>query len=173
MAQSPWLAALNACPPAAAAAHLLSVCSCARWAEQVAAARPYDDAEQLQQAADRIWWALGPQDWLQALQGHPAIGEQGGSSREHSRQEQSGIAGSSPEVLSSLAAGNRRYRARFGHVFLISAVGRSAGQILSELDRRLDNTPEDELREAAEQHRRITRLRLERLLVAGALPVAR
>ena len=60
--------------------------------------------------------------------------------------------------------GNRRYEERFGHIFLISAAGRRPEEILGELTRRLDNSPEEELRVAAEEHRRITRLRLERML---------
>lgn len=160
-----WLAALNAASPVAAGELLRSVCASPRWAGRVAAERPFADAEQLQAAADRLWCALEPADRLAALTGHPAIGEQGGSSPQHSRQEQSRIAGSGDAVLTAIAAASRRYEARFGHVFLISAAGRSGGQILAELERRLGNTPEDELREATEEHRRITRLRLERLLV--------
>jgi 2-oxo-4-hydroxy-4-carboxy--5-ureidoimidazoline (OHCU) decarboxylase len=49
-------------------------------------------------------------------------------------------------------------------VFLISAAGRSAEEILAALTDRLGNDPDTELRVAAEEHRRITRLRIERLL---------
>ena len=63
-----------------------------------------------------------------------------------------------------LARGNADYEARFGHVFLISAAGRSADEILATLTERLGNDPGTELRVAADEHRRITRLRIERLL---------
>ena len=49
-------------------------------------------------------------------------------------------------------------------MFLISAAGRDAAEILAALQDRLGNDPATELREAAEEHRRITRLRIERLL---------
>ncbi|HEY9378493.1 MAG TPA: 2-oxo-4-hydroxy-4-carboxy-5-ureidoimidazoline decarboxylase, partial [Jiangellaceae bacterium] len=62
------------------------------------------------------------------------------------------------------AAGNRAYEDRFGHVFLISAAGRSPQEILDNLQSRLTNDPDTELRVAAEEHRRITRLRLAQLL---------
>ena len=64
----------------------------------------------------------------------------------------------------AIAAGNREYEERFGHVFLISAAGRSPQEILSQLTKRLDNSPEEELRVAAQEHLRITRLRLDRML---------
>ena len=68
----------------------------------------------------------------------------------------------SQATRAAIAAGNRVYEDRFGHVFLIAAAGRGPDEILSELTRRLDTTPEEEVRVAAEEHRRITRLRLER-----------
>jgi OHCU decarboxylase len=67
-------------------------------------------------------------------------------------------------VQAAIAAGNTEYEERFGHVFLISAAGRSAEEILAALTDRLGNDPDTELRVAAEEHRRITRLRIERLL---------
>ncbi|HEX3196157.1 MAG TPA: 2-oxo-4-hydroxy-4-carboxy-5-ureidoimidazoline decarboxylase, partial [Propionibacteriaceae bacterium] len=70
---------------------LLLVCHSRKWATQVAAGRPYDDADALLEAADRIWLALEPQDWLEALDAHPRIGERGGKSAEFSKQEQAGV----------------------------------------------------------------------------------
>jgi OHCU decarboxylase len=67
-------------------------------------------------------------------------------------------------VQAAIAAGNAEYEERFGHVFLSSAAGRSAEEILAALTDRLGNDPDTELRVAAEEHRRITRLRIERLL---------
>jgi 2-oxo-4-hydroxy-4-carboxy-5-ureidoimidazoline decarboxylase len=66
--------------------------------------------------------------------------------------------------MDALADENRRYEARFGHVFLISASGRTAGEILAELQRRMSNDPATEIEVAAAEHRKITRLRLERML---------
>jgi OHCU decarboxylase len=154
----------NQLPPEVAAAELLSVCHSTRWAAQVAQARPFADLAAAQKVADEVWQALGPDDWRAALDGHPRIGEQGGSSQAFSRQEQAGLAGVASQVKAAIAEGNRVYEERFGHVFLISAAGRTPEEILDNLDSRLDNDPGTELVVAAEQHRRITRLRLEKLL---------
>ena len=147
-----------------AASELLAVCHSRRWAKEVAAGRPYADLAALQRAADEVWLDLGPEDWLEAVAAHPRIGEGGGASADWSRQEQAGVGGAGPEVQDRLARGNAEYEARFGYVFLISAAGRDAEEILAALTERLGNDPDTELRVAAEEHRRITRLRLERLM---------
>ena len=147
-----------------AAAELLAVCHSRRWAKEVAAGRPYADLAALQRAADEVWLGLGPEDWLEAFAAHPRIGEGGGASADSSRQEQAGVGGAGPEVQDRLARGNAEYEARFGYVFLISAAGRDAEEILAALTERLGNDPATELRVAADEHRRITRLRLERLM---------
>jgi OHCU decarboxylase len=157
----------NGLPEEAAVAELLAVCHSRRWAERVAAGRPYPDLEALQAAADQVWMALDPADWLEAFKAHPRIGQggSGGRSADWSRQEQAGVGGAA-EVRERLAAGNAEYERRFGHVFLISAAGRDAAEILDALQARLGNDPGTELRVAAGEHRRITRLRLEKLVAA-------
>ena len=146
-----------------AADELLAVCHSRRWAKQVAAGRPYADLAALQRTADEVWLGLGPEDWLEAFAAHPRIGEGGGAAADWSRQEQAGVGGTA-DVRERLARGNAEYEARFGHVFLISAAGRDATEILDALTERLGNDPATEMRVAADEHRRITRLRLERLM---------
>jgi OHCU decarboxylase len=155
---------LNGLPEEVAVAELLAVCHSRRWAERVAAGRPYPDLDALQAAADEVWMALDPADWLEAFKAHPRIGQSGGRSADWSRQEQAGVGGADADLRERLAAGNAEYQRRFGHVFLISAAGRDAAEILDALQARLANDPGTELRVAAGEHRRITRLRLEKLV---------
>ena len=68
------------------------------------------------------------------------------------------------ETLAVLAEGNRLYEARFGHVFLISAAGRSAEDVVAAMRQRIENDPAEELQLAAEEQRKITRLRLKSML---------
>ncbi|MDP9093336.1 MAG: 2-oxo-4-hydroxy-4-carboxy-5-ureidoimidazoline decarboxylase [Actinomycetota bacterium] len=151
----------NRLAPDAAAARLLTACHSARWAATVAAGRPYADLASLQQVADGAWRRLGSNDWREALDGHPRIGESGGKSPAYSEQEQAGLAGLDDAVRAAIAQNNRAYEQRFGHVFLISAAGLGPEEILANLQSRLANDPATELQVAAEQHARITRLRLE------------
>jgi 2-oxo-4-hydroxy-4-carboxy-5-ureidoimidazoline decarboxylase len=72
-------------------------------------------------------------------------------------------------VLQALAEGNLAYEATFGHIFLVCATGRTASEMLAMLRERLENAPTPgghaaELRVAAGEQVKITRLRLEKLL---------
>ena len=68
------------------------------------------------------------------------------------------------DTLTALAAENRRYEARFGHVFLLSAAGHTAEEVLETLRRRIESDAATELEAAAEEQRKITRLRLASML---------
>ena len=142
---------------------LFSCFASRKWAELVAEGWPYPDLESLLGAADRAWAELEPSDWAEALAGHPRIGERGGSSPAASEREQSGVRVAAGRTLDALAAENRLYEARFGHVFLIAAAGKSAEEILDALRERMENDPVTEARVAAEEHRKIARLRLREL----------
>jgi allantoicase len=170
---------LDALPARRAAAELLACCGSRAWAAGVAAARPFGDAEALAAAADKVWVRLGPDDWLEAFAAHPRIGERAAAAPDApaerpaassapaaptwSAGEQAGVAEADQATLAELAAGNRKYEERFGHVFLVCATGRSAGELLAALRQRLGNDPATELRVAAEEQRKITHLRLEKL----------
>ena len=158
------LAWFNDLPDDQAAQELLAVCHSRRWATRVADGRPYPDLAALQRTADEVWMALDPADWLEALAAHPRIGERGGASPDSSSREQAGVDAAGQDVRAAIASGNAEYERRFDHVFLISAEGRGAEEILANLRARLDNAPDPELEGAAGEHRRIPRLRLERLL---------
>jgi 2-oxo-4-hydroxy-4-carboxy-5-ureidoimidazoline decarboxylase len=67
-------------------------------------------------------------------------------------------------VKITLAEANREYEQRFRHIFIVCATGKSAPEILAILRRRLQNDDATELREAAEQQRQITRIRLTKWL---------
>jgi len=133
-------------------------------------ARPFTSRAHLFGAAEQLWWGLGDGDWREAFEHHPKIGADVAALREKfagtadwSSQEQAGVTSASEEVLSALAEGNKTYDARFGHVFLICASGLSAETMLGELQERLGNEPAAELRIAAGEQVKITRLRLHKI----------
>ena len=111
--------------------------------------------------AEQAMDGMTDNEWLEAMKAHPRIGQRGGDAPETSAREQSRAMQAPPETLAELAAENRRYEERFGHVFLIFASGRSAGEILTELHRRIENDPAEELREAKRELRKIALARLE------------
>ena len=164
------LSRLNSLPAGEAAAELLKCCGSTRWAANVVARRPFAGEEELKRAADEVWWGLGREDWLEAFRSHPKIGERKAAaevseeSRRWSEKEQAGTGLAPAGTLDALAAANREYEDRFGYIFIVCATGKSAEEMLAVLRSRLGNDPEDELRVAAEEQRRITRLRIEKLL---------
>ena len=161
------LAALNTLPAGQLAERLSSCCAARVWVEQVSGGWPYPDLDALLAASDRAMALLGPEDVAQALAGHPRIGQRAsGSSTEAgwSRQEQASVADADADVQTALHDGNIAYEKRFGQVFLICASGRSAPEMLSALRKRLGNDPDTEAKVVIEELRKITRLRLERLI---------
>jgi OHCU decarboxylase len=134
------------------------------------AMRPFPDLGTVLDTADKVWTRLEREDWLEAFRRHPAIGEkqakakQSAAARRWSAGEQSAAQKAPPEELEALATANREYQTKFGYVFLICATGKSSDEILKNLHERMSNDPEAELRIAAEEQRKITRLRLEKLL---------
>ena len=153
---------LNALPAATARTELTRCCGAERWVDRMLAARPFGSDAALFETAERVWWQLAPSDWLAAFACHPRIGDHE-TPDEWSRAEQAGVADAGTDVRRDLARGNREYEARFGHVFLICATGRTADEMLGELRRRLAHDAATELRTAAAEQAKITRLRLEKL----------
>ena len=66
----------------------------------------------------------------------------------------------------ALAAANRRYQTAFGFIYIVCASGKTPEEILNNLQQRLGNDRETELRVAAGEQRKITRLRLEKLIAS-------
>lgn len=149
--------------PAAAAAQLLRPClDVHRWADVVAAGRPYADIGTLLAAAGNAADPFTGAEIDAALAHHPRIGErpQGSSAEaELARSEQSGL-NLGGDTEQRLAAGNAAYEQRFGRVFLIRAAGRSSQDILDQLNSRLANNTEQENAVIGDQLRQIAALRL-------------
>ena len=141
---------------------LHEVCVSSAWVDAVAAARPYAGAGALLAAADSALGRLGEADLDDALAGHPRIGQRGASPA--SRREQAGV---TDDVRAQLAAANAEYEARFGHVYLVCAAGRSGSELLDVLRDRLGNDAATERRVAREELGKINRLRLQRLVEEG------
>jgi 2-oxo-4-hydroxy-4-carboxy-5-ureidoimidazoline decarboxylase len=159
---------INGWTAAEARAAFLHCCGSARWAERLAASRPFASAQNLFDAAERIWHGLDRDDWLEAFAAHPKIGDldalraKFSNTAAWSAAEQAGVAGAPEDVLQNLAHGNRLYEAKFGYIFIVCATGKTAGEMLTLLQQRLKNDPQKELMIAAGEQAKITRLRLQK-----------
>jgi 2-oxo-4-hydroxy-4-carboxy-5-ureidoimidazoline decarboxylase len=149
---------------------ILACCGSTAWARVMAGRRPFGDEAALLAAADEIWGVLSDADWLEAFRAHPRIGERkaaaavAAQSVAWSASEQSAAAMDADAVKAALTEGNLEYEKKFGHIFIVCATGKSGLEVLEILRRRMGNDRATELREAAEQQRQITQIRLKRWL---------
>lgn len=161
---------LDRAGPDEAHATLMRCCGSTRWARAMLARRPFGSDERLLRIADEEWAKVERADVLEALTHHPRIGasldelrKKYASTATWSASEQSGAGAASEGTLTALRDGNVRYEAKFGHLFVVCATGRSAAEMLAILESRMPNDPETEWRVAHEEQRKITRIRLEKL----------
>ena len=157
------LAALNAMAQDEARGAMLACCGSKTWASRMAKARPFSGEAELFAGAQRIFGQLSEGDWLEAFAAHPKIGARASG---QAAAEQAGARGATAETLAALARANREYEERFGYIFIVCASGRTAEEMLDLCRQRLHNAPAEELKVAAEEQRKITRLRLEKMLAA-------
>jgi 2-oxo-4-hydroxy-4-carboxy-5-ureidoimidazoline decarboxylase len=167
------VANLDQLPDAELRSTLSACCGARRWVEGMMSSRPFRDTQTLLRRADEIWWSLGPDDWREAFTHHPRIGERNARIAQEARAqawsagEQRGVADASFDVRSAIAEGNQEYERRFGHIYLVSAAGKSAEELLELLRARLENDPVTELEVAAGEQAKITCLRLMKLVEGG------
>lgn len=160
----------NRLSPQVAAKEVLACCGSKAWAQQLVSRRPLNDAGSLIAASDEIWNQLGESDWVEAFSKHPRIGERKApplaspQSASWSAQEQQNVVTAAESLLSALANANAEYEQRFGRVFIVCATGKSAAEMVDTVRRRLQNDDATELKEAAEEQRKITNLRLKKWL---------
>ena len=166
----------NDLAPTHASKALLDCCGSRAWVAAMMARRPYGSDSDFFLTADAIWSGLSRRDWLEAFRHHPAIGagkaaaQQSAEAKKWSAGEQSVAQQAPPDTLAEMAEANFEYQSKFGYVFLICAEGKSADEILASLRRRMSNNSKAEIQIAAEEQRKITRLRLEKLLRGLAEP---
>jgi len=166
------LARWSSLEPIAAAREILPCCGSQAWAAEMAARRPIADEAALYLVSDAVWLGLPESAWQEAFESHPRIGQQKAAGEATARSlawsgtEQSAAMSPDAVVKQALAEGNRLYEEKFGRIFIVCASGRSATEILAILEARMNNDGRTELREAAEQQRQITQLRLHKWLEA-------
>jgi allantoicase len=141
------------------AGELRKICGSRQWAKELAAARPFATWDELRAKAETIWNSLTTDAHLEAFGAHPRIGERKPG---WSAQEQAGVSAAAAATMDALAQGNRAYEEKFGFVYLVCATGKTADEMLAILNERLTHDRDTELRIAADEHRKITELRLEK-----------
>lgn len=163
----PPVATLDAMDEVAAREALTRCCGATAWVDGMLARRPWGSEEALRAAAETVADGLAEADWIEAIAHHPRIGD-----REVLRAkvagwaggEQGGVDVGDETLLDALEAGNRAYELRFGFTFLVCATGKDGLLMLEALHSRLGGDPATEWQVAAAEQRRITQLRITKLL---------
>lgn len=142
-------------------------CGSTRFAEAMTSARPFEDLPALLRTAERVWWGLDEAAHREAFSAHPKIGAQKAPAtgdQAWSTGEQAAAATAATETLTALRDAQRAYEQKFGFIYIVCATGLSAEAMLADVVARLAGSAASELRTAAEEQMKITRLRLSKLL---------
>lgn len=164
------LAALNKVSQPQLREELLNCCGSSTWAKMMMTYFPEDSMEELLEKAEELWSECSEDDWKEAFSHHPKIGDVESLTKKFAATahwasgEQMGVSTASKETIDALAEGNRLYEEKFGYIFIVCATGKSADEMLTLLKKRLNNKPEDEIKIAAAEQNKITKLRLQKLL---------
>lgn len=149
---------------------LAQCCSATKWVNLMVAGRPFPTIAALKEAAQNVWANLKEEDYLEAFEGHPKIGDinslrtKYASTKALAVGEQSSVGDADETTLHALAEGNKAYAQRNGFIFIVFATGKSALQILALLQTRLKNSRAQEVAIAAGEQAKITALRIEKLI---------
>ena len=136
--------------------------------QQVAHLRPFKTVDQLHQAMVTAVNQAGETAQLSLLRAHPELAgkeAQQGELTSASEQEQlgAGLKALSPAEMQRISELNAAYLKRQGIPFIVCVGHHTKQSLLMELERRLGNSRESEMREALDQVAAITLLRLNAL----------
>ena len=147
---------------------LLRCCSSQNWVKGMIESRPFSSIAGMCAKSSSIWFSLKEEDYLQAFDAHPKIGDISSLKEKYAKTkawasgEQSGAAIQDEQILQELKLANDEYFQKHGFIFIIYATGKTAPEMLQILKNRLPNDRTAEIRNAAVEQDKITRLRIEK-----------
>ena len=159
---------LNSLPQVDAEHWFSQTCAAQKWITGMAKKRPYDSLQGLISNAQAVWQTCGIEDYLEAFEAHPMIGDvdslraKFASTKTLASKEQSGADDASEQTLNELSELNRLYLQKNNFIFIICASGLSAEAMLNALKLRISNSHAVELEKAAAEQIKITLLRLQK-----------
>ena len=167
---------LRAMPDPELEAALRSCCGSDAWVAAMRDERTTNPAafaslDALKRRAAAVWNALATKDWDEAFRAHPRIGErkaeatQSAAAQGWSAKEQASVDTATQDTKDELKKMNLAYEEKFARIYIVCATGKTADEMLAIAKERMQSDPETELRRAVEEQRRITDLRLEKLVL--------
>lgn len=162
------LTELNSLPPHEAQSFFSQTCAAKRWVTLMQHQRPYSSIVQVLEHAQQYWQNMQQQDFLQAFDAHPMIGninslrDKYANTKVMAGNEQDGIRQTNETTLLALQKLNLAYRDKHGFIFIICASGLSAQSMLDAIAQRIHNTTAKEIVIASGEQIKITLLRLQK-----------
>ena len=165
------LDAWNKADEAAAFEAMIACCGARRWAAAMVALRPIGSVAELSEAADRVWSTMNEADWLEAFACHPRIGERKAGTRNGKigcMVAAGAIFGrrrATESVWRNLPRAMRSTKSASALPILCAPPARAPKRCWRSSIAGWPAIARAELREAAEQQRQITQIRLGKWLV--------
>ena len=151
--------------------HLETCCVSKSWISKLIEARPFSSENNLILKAASIWYdECSVDDFKEAFTGHPKIGdvnslkEKFAHTKDWANNEQSKMSEANQATIEALAKANTDYESKFGYIFIVSASGKSAEEMLAIIQARLQHQAEDEIHVAMNEQHKITVIRLVKLI---------
>ncbi|MCF6296190.1 MAG: 2-oxo-4-hydroxy-4-carboxy-5-ureidoimidazoline decarboxylase [Flavobacteriaceae bacterium] len=162
---------LNSLSEKEAYTHFEKCCVSKTWILKMVESRPFSSEEDVLKKAASIWYNdCSLDDFKQAFTGHPKIGdvdslrEKFANTKEWANNEQAKVAEANALTIEALAKANKTYKDKFGYIFIVSASGKSAEEMLAIINERLHHDKEDEIYVAMNEQHKITVIRLDKLI---------
>ncbi|MEH6535105.1 MAG: 2-oxo-4-hydroxy-4-carboxy-5-ureidoimidazoline decarboxylase [Psychroserpens sp.] len=162
---------LNSFSDQEAFSKLEQCCVSNTWINKMVQSRPFSSENEMIKTAASIWYNdCTIEDFKDAFTGHPKIGnvdslkEKFAHTAEWAGNEQSKVTEANIETIEALAKANEFYEDKFGYIFIVSASGKSAKEMLAIVNSRLNHNIEDEIHVAMNEQHKITVIRLAKLI---------
>lgn len=146
-------------------------CVSKTWIHKMIAEMPFASEDALVKKAAAIWYnECEIADYKEAFTGHPKIGDVSSLQAKFAHtsdwagNEQSKVEEANLKTIEALAKANEDYETKFGYIFIVSASGKSAEEMLAIVHARLEHEPANEIDVAMNEQHKITVIRLAKLI---------
>lgn len=146
-------------------------CVSKTWVNAMVDNRPFANENDLIKKAASIWFNdCTNDDFKEAFTGHPKIGdveslkEKFVHTKDWASGEQSKMSEANEATIKALAKANTDYETKFRYIFIVSASGKPAEEMLAIINKRLNHITVDELVVAMNEQHKITVIRLQKMI---------
>ena len=145
-------------------------CGSNRWAQEMSKRRPFQTLDEMLVVGEKLWNALSTNEWKEAFRKHHNVNDMKSLRKQFFSNlpgRETNIATTPEKILKALYEGMKLYEVKFGYGFIIDDRDKNAEEILAILNERASNIPSEEIKIAAQEEVKLTRIRLQKLLMSN------